>query len=131
MKNRFVVVFVLLIAVFLISFVPQYARAKRLEEELRAARQENARAQLRDLAGLAYLEASQRNYGLTAEASNRFFDRARELANQASDANGRKPLEELLSLRDRISAELAKGDPAVLNDLQALFLKTRAATGSR
>ena len=31
-------------------------------------------------------------------------------------------------LRDPITAELAKGDPGVLSDLQALFVKTRQAT---
>ena len=31
--------------------------------------------------------------------------------------------------RDKITAGLAKGDPGVLNDLQALFVKTRQATG--
>ncbi len=130
MKNRIAAALLLVIAAFLAGFVPQYARAKRLEEELLAARQDNARAQLRDLAGLAYIQASQRNYGLTADACARFFDRARELANQTPDANGKKPLADLLSFRERISAGLAKGDPAVLNDLQALFLRTRDATGA-
>jgi hypothetical protein len=36
-----------------------------------------------------------------------------------------------MGVRDQITAELAKGDPAVLNDLQNLFLKTRQATGTQ
>jgi hypothetical protein len=52
-KNRIIVVVILLIVVFLVGFVPQYIKVKRMENDLSAARQENALAQLRDLAGLA------------------------------------------------------------------------------
>ena len=128
MQNRIIVVGVLLIVVFLASFLPQYTKAKRLENELRQARQENSLAELRDLAGLAYLQASQKDYGLAAGTSTRFFDRAREVANQTQDSGGGKPLEDLSSFRDKITAELAQGDPGVLNDLQTLFVKTRRAT---
>ena len=129
MKNRIVVVAVLLVVVFLAGFVPSYAKARRLENELREARRENSLAQVRDLACLAYFQAIQKDYGLAAGTSTRFFNRAREAANQASDASARKQLEDLLSFRDPITAALAKGDPGVLNDLQALLVKTRQATG--
>jgi hypothetical protein len=103
---------------------------KRLENELSTARQENALAQLRDLAGLAFVQASQKNYGLAAGTSQQFFSRTREVANRAPDANGRKALEDLLASQDKITAELAKGDPEALGDLQVLFEKTRQAAGS-
>ncbi len=128
MRNKVVVAAIVLIAVFLIGFVPQYLRARRLIRELRDARQETAGAAIRDLAALAYVQANQKNYGLAAETSTRFFNRAREVANQMADPNRRKGLEDALTLRDRITAELAKGDPAVIGDLQDLFLKTRGAT---
>jgi len=127
-KNRIIVVGILLVVVFLAGFLPLYVKATRLENELREARREQSLAQLRDLASLAYFQASQKDYGLAAGTSTRFFDRTREIANQASDSSVRKPLEDLLSLRDPITAELAKGDPGVLSDLQALFVKTRQAT---
>jgi hypothetical protein len=126
-RNGIIVVAVLLVVVFLAGFLPSYAKANRLENELREARREHSLAQLRDLASLAYFQASQKNYGLAAGASTLFFDHTREVANQAPDV--RKPLEDLLSLRDPITAKLAKGDPGVLSDLQALFVKTRQATG--
>ncbi|MCX6633539.1 MAG: hypothetical protein NT090_00360 [Acidobacteria bacterium] len=119
---------VLLIVAFLAGFLPSYSKGKRLEIELREARRENSLAQLRDSACLAYLQASQKDYGLTAGTSTHFFDRTREVANQTPDSSGRKPLEDLLSVRDQITAKLAKGDPEVLNDLQALLVKTRRAT---
>jgi hypothetical protein len=130
MQNKIIVAALALIAVFLVGFVPQYVKANRLEKELRQCRHENAGAQLRDLIGLAYVQASQKNYGLAAETSSRFFKRVREVANQTPDANRRKAQENLLALRDKITAELAKGDAAVMGDLQELFVKTRESTWS-
>jgi hypothetical protein len=130
MDKKIMVVAVLLIVAFSAGFLPQYAKGKRLERELVEARQENGRAQLRDLAGLAYLQASQKDYGLAGGTSARFFDRTQEVANQTPDSSGRKPLEDLLKLRDQITAELARGDPGVVNDLQTLLVKTRQATAA-
>jgi hypothetical protein len=129
-KNQTIVVIILLIIVFLAGFVPQYIKMKRLENDLSAAKQENALAQLRDLVGLTFLQASQKNYGLAAGTSQQFFSRTREVANRAPDINGRKALEDLLASQDKITAELAKGDPEALSDLQVLFEKTRQASGS-
>ena len=127
---KIIVAIILLVIVFLAGFVPQYLKVTRLENELSVARQENSQAQLRDLAGLAFVEASQKNYGLAAGTSKQFFIRARKMANRAQDANGRKALEDLLAPEDKIGAELAKGDPEALGDLQTLFERTRQAAGS-
>jgi hypothetical protein len=128
MTNRIVGIAVALVVVFLAGFVPQYVRANRLDSELRQSREAFAGADLRDLAGLAYLQANQKNFGLAAETIGQFFNRVREVANQARDTVRRKAIEDLASPRDRITAGLAKGDPAVIGDLQGLFLQTRAAT---
>lgn len=130
MKNKTIVAAIALIAVFLVGFVPQYVKVNRLENELRQSRQEAAGAGLRDLIGFAYVQASQKNYGLAAETSSRFFNRVREVANQTLDANRRKGLEDLLALRDSVTAALAKGDAAVMGDLQQLFVKARQVTRS-
>ena len=122
MKNKAIVAAAVVVAVFLLGFLPQFMKASRLEGELLASRQQLEGAELRDLVGLAYLQASQKNFGLAAETTSRFFNRAREVA------AGRKPIEDLTALRDKITAALAKGDPAVIGDLQDLFLKTRQAT---
>jgi hypothetical protein len=129
MTNRIIVVIILLIVAFLAGFVPQYVKVTRLENDLSMARQENALAQLRDLAGLAYFQASRKNYGLAAGTARDFFSRAREVADRAPDANGSKALQELLVSQDKITAELAKGAPEALGDLQVLFEKTRQAAG--
>jgi hypothetical protein len=128
MTNKALVIVVALVAAFLIGFVPQYVKVSRVESELRQSREAYAGAELRDLIGLAYLQANQKNYGLAAETSGRFFSRVPEIASETQDAIKRKAIDDLLAPRDRITAELAKGDAAVVGDLQDLFIKTRAAT---
>jgi hypothetical protein len=126
-KDRLFMAIAVIVA-FLVGFVPQYVKARRLEGDLHALQQANANAELRDLAGLSYVQASQKNYGLAAATSARFFNRARELANQAADSPVRKALEDLMPPRDKITEELAKGDPGVIGDLQDVFARTRRAT---
>src|ERR1019366_9726834 len=130
MKNKAIVAAIALIAVFLVGFVPEYVKVNRLENDLRQSRQETAGAELRDLIGFAYVQASQKNYGLAAETSSRFFNRVREVANHTQDAHRRKGLEELLALRDSVTAALARGDAAVMGDPQQLFVKVRQVARS-
>ena len=127
MKNRLLIEAITVVVAFLVGFLSQYSKTRRLEGELQALQQAKANAELRDLAGLSYVQASQKNYGLAAATSARFFNRARELANQA-DPPARKALEDLMPPRDKITAELAKGDPGVIGDLQDVFARTRRAT---
>ena len=128
MKNKVIIAAIALIAVFLVGFIPPYVKANRLENELRQTRQDGAGAELRDLIALAYVQANQKNYGLAAETSGRFFNRVREVASQTQDVSRRKALDDLLTSRDKITAQLAKGDAAVTGDLLELFNKTRQAT---
>jgi hypothetical protein len=129
-KNRIIIPAVVFVAAFLVGFVPQYVKANRLDTQLQQARQANLGAELRDLIGLAYVQANQKNYGLAAATMTRFFNRTRDVANQMADPNARKGLENLLVTRDKITAALANGDAGVVGDLQELFMKTRQATGS-
>lgn len=127
MKNRILVTVFLVAAAFLAGFLPEYVAAQRAAGQLRLARQQNTYGQLRDLAALAYVQAVQKNYGLAADTAARYFNRAREMANQAP-GDARQGFQALLAPRDKVTGELARGDPAVLSDLQDLFLKTRQAT---
>ena len=127
-KTTVIVVGALIITAFLAGFIPSSVKARRVENELRQVREENRMVQLRDLAGLAYLQASQKNYGLAAGTCTGFFQHIREAANQARRSGSRETLEGLLAGQERITAELAKGDAAVLSDLETLSAKTREAT---
>ena len=128
MKNRLLVGAVIIVIAFLLGFIPQYVKAHNLESELRVAQQANAGAELRDLIAQAYVQANQKNFGLASGTASRYFTRAREVANQTSDATAKSVLESVLTMRDKVTAELAKGDPAVISDLQDIFTRTQQAT---
>jgi len=64
--NKVIIAAVVLVLVFLAGFVPQYAKVNHLGAELRQAQLVNASAELRDLVGLAYFQANQKNYGIAA-----------------------------------------------------------------
>jgi hypothetical protein len=125
--NRFALWALLLVGGFLAGFVPQYARNARLDAELRDAAARNRRAEVRDLAALAHIQALQKNFGLAGQTASQFFDRARDLA-AAADENQRRALHEALAQRDAVTAALAKGDAAAVGQLQELVLKVHAAT---
>ena len=77
------------------------------------------------MAAMIYLETARRNYGLAAEAASRFFTSLSEYSGQVADPQLKKRLEEILGLRDSITAGLAKGEPAVLSGLESLLLQTQ------
>ncbi len=131
MKNRLVIEAIFVVVAFLLGFVPEYIKAVHLDGELKTARQENAAAELRDLAGLAYLQVAQKNFGLAADTSGRFFNRLREFANQTTDAARRNDLQAIAALQGKVMPELARGDPAVQSDLADVAIKTRQATGAK
>jgi hypothetical protein len=114
-------------AAYGIGFVPRYLEARQLRRELAAAREQSDLARLRDLAGIAYLEVTQNNYGVAARHTSELFDRAAELARTTSDAGRRQALGELLGRRDAVTAGLAKADPAVSAALQDLLRRLHAA----
>src|ERR1041384_7473840 len=130
-KNTILVAGGLVVIAYLAGFLPGYMKGQRLEEEVRLARHQSSMAEIRDLAGLAYLQASQKNYGMAAGTSARFFQLVPAVAAAEPAGPVRKGLEDLMGPRHKITPELAKGDPAPLNDLQNLFLKPRQATGTQ
>lgn len=117
-----------IVAVFLAGFVPQSLKRSSAETELNAARRANREAQARDLAAFALVQASQKNFGLAAQTSTEFFARLQQLA---SEQAGNKAFDDILGYRDKVTAELAKGDAAVLGDLQTVYLKIRTATAAK
>jgi hypothetical protein len=125
---------VLIVAAFLLGFVPQYQKANGLESRLAAGAQElntaRSQAQMREiglLIGRVYLDVNQKNYGTASQSATRFFDQARAAAGQETDANRKTFLQTALNSRDAVIAGLAKGDPAILGPVQDLFQKALEA----
>ena len=135
MRNRWILWLVLLAAGFLAGFIPQYVKTQRSSTELSNTKQQLAScrvemqlSQLRDTAAMMYIEATKRNYGIAEEHARRFFDQVQQATTQAADPAVKKTLDDVLKLRDPITGSLARGDSAVLSDLQLVLTNIEAGT---
>jgi hypothetical protein len=135
MRNHLILWLSLLVAGFLGGFIPQYSRAHRFEQEvststadLETCRIAEQLSQLRDAATLMYLEATQKNYGTSGDDANHFFDQAQRIATSTQDETLRNTLREILATRDQVIAGLAKGDAAVVSEMQPVLLKLEQGT---
>jgi len=130
MRHKLGLWFVLLIAGFLTGFILQYASLRRTQqqlavsaEQLRSCQSRERLSQLRDTGTMMYLEALQKNYGKAGEYSKKLFDQAQTLVGSAEDPALRNVLGEILATRDQITGDLAKGDAAVLIEIQPVLSK--------
>jgi len=119
---------VLVVAAFLLGFVPQYLKSRDRDSQLSAVRQqldsEREKSQMDELAllsGHVYLEADIKNYGLASQYSSKLFDQARAMMSQARGSNRQAFLQEMLAQRDSITGGLAKGDPSTVSAVRNLF----------
>jgi hypothetical protein len=134
-RNKLIIGAILVAAVFLAGFVPQYLETRRLRDQAAALSQ---RAQalerrlelagLRDTLALAYLETNRKNYGTARQHTTEFFTRAREVANQTADSGLRSVLEQSLQRRDDITAGLTAGDGAIRDAVESLYQQIHDAT---
>jgi hypothetical protein len=130
MRHKLVLWFLLLLAGFLVGFMLQYSRLQRIQKELSASTRQlgscqssQQLSQLRDTATMMYLEVVQKNYGKAGEYSRAVFDQAQQIASSTEDPALRNLLRDALAPRDQITADLAKGDRAVLSEIQPLLSK--------
>jgi hypothetical protein len=126
---------VLIVAAFLLGFVPQYLKGKALDNQLNAVRQqlnsEGEKSQMDELGllcGRVYLETNLKNYGLASQYSTKFFDGVQAMTSQAPDSNRQSFLQETLAQRDAITGGLAQGDPGTLSAVQDLFQRVLEAS---
>jgi hypothetical protein len=130
MKAKILTTVFLLAAGFIFGVVLQYSKQRQLERDLSSAQQQLAtyRAssqlwQLRDSAAMLGLAVARSNYGTASQYSTRFFDQARDVSAQNLGLAINSSLQEILNSRDKITAGIAKQDPAVLSDIQAIVSK--------
>lgn len=126
---------ILVVAAFLLGFVPQYLKSHTLDNQLDAVRgqlkSERDKSQMDALSllcGHVYLEADLKNYGLAGQLSTKFFDGAQAMMSQTSDSSRQHFLQETLAQRDAVTSGLAQGDPGTLSAMQDLFRRALAAT---
>jgi hypothetical protein len=116
---------VLFLAGFLLGFIPEYQRASKLTKQLETAQLGSKLREIRELASLSYIDASKMNYGSAAEASERMFGLAREVANDTKDDGLRSSLNGLSTFRDTVKGKLSAADASVLEPLQQIVQKTQ------
>ncbi len=129
---------VVVLALFLSGFVPQFLGKRRLETELRNTRLLLATAEtqieideIRSLAGRMLLEASRQNYGTASTHSTEYFNKVRNLAGEAENPALKTALSGLLDARDSINSGLAQGKPTIIPELQSLLQRTYDVPNTR
>jgi hypothetical protein len=135
--GRIAVWLILLLAAFLIGFVPEYLKNRELrgqfedgQKTLSGLQMQVQLGQLRDAANLMAFEVSRQNYGLARDYAGQFYAKLTETINSVQDPSLKKSLEEVASTRDATMQELAAPTPASLGLLQSVVLKTVDATRS-
>ena len=130
MRRKLAVWIGLVVAGFLFGYILQYTTLHRVQGELTAStsqlgscRKEEQSSHLRDTATMMYLEVVQKNYGKAGEYSKSFFDEAQRIASSTDAPILRNVFVETLATRDQITADLAKGDGAVVSEVQPVLLK--------
>jgi len=132
-SKKLVLSLILLIAAYLAGLVPPYMKARRLQEQMSASAKQLQSCQfgeqlskLRDHAALMYLAVTQKNFGIAAEHARQFFDQAQQVSSTAQNEAVRSALQEVLASRDEVTADLSKGDAAVVGLTQSLLQKVQA-----
>ena len=118
---------ILLVVVLLVGFVPEYLKARRAGEELSSCLAKAELEEVRRSAALTYVAATQLNYGVAAGYAQSFFAEVQKLQGATSDAALRDLLTQTLASRDKVTADLAKGSPEVVGELQPLVMKLEQA----
>ena len=111
----------------LLGFVPQYWKAHTLKGQMTSCQARVDLAKVQQSAALTYVAATQLNYGVASGYAQALFANAQTVQSSPSDAATKELLAQILSARDKITTDLAKGSPEVVGDLQPIVLKLEQA----
>ena len=117
----------LFLAGLLVGFIPQFVKVRDLKRQVKVCNAAFQLGEARRSAALAYVSATELNYGNASTYARQFFNQVRQLATTTSDPTGRSMLSDVLASRDKIMTDLAKGDPQVVNELQPILLEVEGA----
>jgi hypothetical protein len=126
---------VLLLAAFLLGYIPQSQKANSLSAQLKTAHDEQHQLteqlqidNIRDQFSRAYLETTRNNFGLASQRATRGFDLIGSASNIANPSM-KTAFQEILSQRGSVLSALAKTDPNVRNQLAAILDRMDKAAG--
>lgn len=112
---------VVLVVVFLLGYVPSYWNARSTEKERARLEQQLSLARLHSQLGMVSFEVNRNNYFNAADYSNKFFNGLKTTVNNVSDAALKEKLQAVSASRDKITAYLAKADPAVKETIAQMY----------
>jgi hypothetical protein len=116
-------IWVLVLAmVFLLGYVPSYWNARSAEKERARLEQQLSLVRLHSQLGMASFEVNRNNYFNAADYSNKFFSGLRTAINSVGDAALKEKLQAVSANRDKITAHLAKADPAVKETIAQMYV---------
>ena len=124
MKNarvqRFAIYATVVVAAFLLGFVPMWLAARTRANERNAAQQALRLAQIENTLAAATIQARRGDYELAREAASTFYTHLRAELDRADSGFAVPPrdaLQALLAERDQMITLLARSDPAVAERL--------------
>jgi len=138
-KTIWMIAGALIIAAFLIGFVPGRLATHSLNNQLQQKKQALAEqasdfqkqqafsraklrlAELNNQLGMLMIMTQEKNFGEARERSTQFFDGLRQYAQDAQDQNLREKLTVILNRRDEITADLTLASAGVSDKLRALY----------
>jgi len=138
-KTIWMIAGALIIAAFLIGFVPGRLTTHSLNNQLQQKEQVLAEqasdfqeqqalsraklrlAELNNQLGMLMIMTQEKNFGEARERSTQFFDGLRQYTQDAQDQNLREKLTVILNRRDEITTDLALANAGVSNKLRALY----------
>jgi len=135
MRVHIILWLVLLIAGFLLGFVPEYLKNRDLRSQLEnpqktidAFKLQLQMSEVRDAAGLLLLELSRQNYGLARDYAGQFDGKLKDAIDSVQDPGLKKSLQDLAATRESLTGELATANATALATWQPIVLKTFEVT---
>ncbi|MEX2572372.1 MAG: hypothetical protein WD737_13820 [Gemmatimonadota bacterium] len=125
--KQLAILVVLLLAVFLIGFLPQWSRARSLEETVSETRLELSLHELGGRLGAALAESQRGNYERARQLMTGFYSQLQDRIPQIGDPAQRQMLTGLLEQRDEIITLLSRAEPESTSRLNMMYSNYFAA----
>ena len=135
MVRRFIIYAGVLLAVFLLGFVPMWLKARECGGSLAGAEQQLSLARMQNNLASSVIDARRGDYEPARQAASQFFTSLRAEADKGDVSTltpaQREGVEPLFTRRDEIITLLARSDPASADRLSDLYVSYRKVMNDR
>lgn len=133
--RRFIIYAGVLLAVFLLGFVPVWLKARECSDSLAGAEHQLSLARMQNNLASAVIDARRGDYEPARQAASQFFTSLRAETDKGDASTltraQREGLEPLFTRRDEIITLLARNDPASAEWLSDLYVSYRKVMNDR